>query len=134
MQNTLSEMWRKYNLLMSFKVEMNKRGYAKKDLYCIYVQLSLLMELIQIESNSILSEFIQRKSYFRLLKRINRGIEYLPLIIESPEDWVLNKIENDPDAWVDSNTLIFSTKSNVLAFSKLSRKSDGSQYIDNKWQ
>jgi len=76
-----------------------------------------------------------KKTYFRLLKRINKGIEYLPSIINSPEEWILNKIENDPSAWVDANTLIFSTKSNVLVFSNISRNTLGYQkYIDNKWQ
>jgi len=133
MQNTLSEMWNKYSLLLSFKNEMNKLGYASKDLYCIHVQLYLLMELIEIESECILSELL-KKTYFRLLKKINKGIEHLSDIIETPEEWVLNKIENDIDAWIDSDVLIFTTRSNVVAFSKISRKSTGSQYIDGKWQ
>jgi len=133
MQNTLSEMWNKYSLLLSFKNEMNKLGYASKDLYCIHVNLNLLMNLIEIESENGL-EILLKKTYFRLLKKINKGIEYLPDIIETPEDWVLNKIENDIDAWIDSDVLIFTTKSNVVAFSKLSRKSTGSKYIDGKFQ
>jgi len=133
MQNTLSEMWNKYNLLLSFKNEMNKFGYASKDLYCIHVQLFLLMELIEIESESVL-ELLLKKTYFRLLKKINKGIEYLPDIVESPEEWVLNKVENDRDAWIDLDVLIFTTKSSVAVFSKLTRKIEGSQYVDNKWQ
>ena len=105
----------------------------RKNLYCIYCQIETLIELIDTESTILLSELL-KKTYFRLLKRINKGIEYLPSIIEFPEDWILNKIENDPDAWVDVNTLIFSTKNNVLAFSNISRNVVGSQYIDNKWQ
>jgi len=134
MQNTLSEMWKKHDLLIDFKILMNKRGYAKKDLYCIYSQIKVLNELIEFESNLMLSDLL-KKTYFRLLKRINKGIEYLPSIIDSPEEWILNKIENDPSAWVDANTLIFSTKSNVLVFSNISRNTLGYQkYIDNKWQ
>jgi len=133
MKNTLLEMWQKYNLLLSFKNEMNKRGYTSRDLYCLHVQISLLMKLIEIESEGILGELL-KKTYFRLLKKINRGIEYLPEIIENPEDWCLNKIENDSEAWIDSDVLIFSTKSSVAVFSKLSRKESGYRYTDSKFQ
>jgi len=133
MQNTLSEMWKRYNLLLSFKNEMNLRGYASKDLYSIEMQMEVLMELIQVESENVL-ESLLKKTYFRLLKKINRGIEHLSDIQNNPEDWVLNKIENDTDAWIDSDVLIFTTKSNIVAFSKLSRKSDGAKYIDGKFQ
>ena len=133
MQNTLSEMWKKYNLLLSFKNEMNKLGYASKDLYSIEMQMEVLMQLIQVESENVL-ESLLKKTYFRLLKKINRGIEYLSDIQNNPEDWVLNKIENDIDAWIDSDVLIFSCKSTVAVFSKLSRKSDGAKYIDGKFQ
>jgi len=133
MQNTLSEMWKRYNLLLSFKNEMNLRGYASKDLYSIEMQMEVLMALIEIESENVL-ESLLKKTYFRLLKKINRGIEYLSDIQNNPEDWVLNKIENDTDAWIDSDVLIFTTKSNIVAFSKLSRKIDGAKYIDGKFQ
>ena len=134
MQNMLSEMWRKYNLLLSFKNEMNKLGYPSKDLYCLHVQLYLLMELIEVESENVLEVLIKEKTYFRLLKKINRGVEYLIDIIEYPENWVLNKIENDTEAWIDSNVLIFTCRSVTVVFSKLSRKSDGARYLDGKFQ
>ena len=134
MQNMLSEMWRKYNLLFSFKNEMNKLGYPSKDLYCLHVQLYLLMELIEIESENVLEVLIKEKTYFRLLKKINRGVEYLIDIIEYPEEWVLNKIENDTDAWIDSNVLIFTCRNVTAVFSNLSRKSDGAKYVDGKFQ
>jgi len=134
MQNTLSEMWRKYNLLLSFKNEMNKRGYPSKDLYSIETQIGILMLLIEIESINVLEILLKGKTYFRLLKKINRGIEYLYEIIESPEDWILNKIENDSDAWIDSDVLIFTCKSSTAVFSRLSRKSDGAKYVDGKFQ
>ena len=134
MQNTLSEMWRKYNLLLSFKNEMNKRGYPLKDLYCIETQMDVLMELIEIESENVLEVLIKEKTYFRLLKKINRGVEYLIDIIEYPEEWVLNKIENDTDAWIDSNVLIFTCRNVTAVFSNLSRKSDGAKYVDGKFQ
>jgi len=134
MQNTLSEMWEKYNLLLSFKNEMNKRGYPLKDLYCIETQMDVLMELIEIESENVLEVLIKEKTYFRLLKKINRGVEYLIDIIEYPEEWVLNKIENDTDAWIDSNVLIFTCRNVTAVFSNLSRKSDGAKYVDGKFQ
>ena len=133
MQNTLFEMWKKYNLLLLFKNEMNKLGYASRDLYPIEKQMDILKEFIELESENVLS-LLLRKTYYRLLKNINKGIEYLPEIVESPENWILNPIEKDIDAWIDSDVMIFTTKSKVAVFSKLSRKDSGSHYIDGKWQ
>ena len=134
MKNTLSEMWNKYSLLLSFKNEMNKLGYASKDLYSIEMQMEVLMLLIEIESINVLEILLKGKTYFRLLKKINKGIEYLYEIIEFPEDWILNKIENDSDAWIDSDVLIFTCKNSTAVFSRLSRKSDGAKYADGKFQ
>ena len=133
MQNTLSEMWKRYNLLLSFKNEMNLRGYASKDLYSIEMQMEVLMALIEIESENVL-ESLLKKTYFRLLKKINRGIEYLPDILSNGEEWVLNPIEKDTTAWTDLDVLIFTTKTKTVVFSRLSRQMEGSQYIDGKWQ
>ena len=134
MQNTLSEMWKKYNLLYSFKTELNKKGYSR-DLYSIEVQLNLLIELIRIESNVVLEQFLQR-TYYRLFKSINRGIEQLPYIISESDEgkWVLNPIEKDQEAWISNSVLIFTTKSNIAVFSKISRKNDGQKYQDGKYQ
>lgn len=131
---TLSKMWKKYNLLYDFKVEMNKRGYIGKDLYVITVQLDLLKELISIESENTLSELLTRKTYYRLLKSIDKGIEYLQDILEYPENWILNPIDRDIEAWHSKDVLIFECKSNIGVFSKISRKNSGSHYIDNKFQ
>jgi len=133
MQNTLSEMWRKYNLLLSFKNEMNKLGYASKDLYSIEMQIEVLMQLIEIESENILDSLL-KKTYFRLLKKINRGINYLPDILSNSEEWVLNPIEKDTTAWTDLDVLIFTTKTKTVVFSRLSRQMEGSRYVDGKWQ
>jgi len=133
MKNTLEVMWRKYNLLFSFKCEMNKKGYSAKVLCSIHAQMDILMELIEVESKNTL-EILLKKTYFRLLKQIDKGIEYLPDIVNNSENWILNKIEDDPNAWIDSDVLIFTTKSNIVTFSKLTRNVSGSQYIDGKWQ
>ena len=133
MQNTLSIMWEKYSLLLNFKIGMNQLGYASKDLYSIEMQMNLLKELIDLESKNVL-DLLLKKTYYRLLKSINKGIEYLPEIVDNPDNWVLNSIENDVDAWIDSDVLIFTTKSKVAVFSKISRKNSGSHYIDGKFQ
>lgn len=134
MQNILSEMWKRYNLLFDFKVEMNKLGWVANDLYCIEMQMVILMELIEIESKNVLDNLLKTKTYFRLPKKINKGIEYLPDILENPEKYVLNPIENDIDAWVDQDNLIFTTKAKTAVFSKISRNSSGSHYLDGKFQ
>ena len=133
MQNTLSSMWRKYNALFSFKCELNAKGYSSKDLFSIESQLTILMELIEIESMNVLSELLKR-TYYRLLREIVRGIEYLPEIISDCEGWTLNLIENDIEAWISKDVLILTTKNKILAFSKVSRNSLGNCYIDGKWQ
>lgn len=134
MQNTLSEMWNKYNLLLSFKTEMNRKGYSNRDLYCLRVQLDLLMELIEIESMNVLELLVKNKTYFRLLKEIVRGIEYLPNILEDPEGWILNPIEKDQYAWIDKDVMVFSTRTNIAVFSKITRNGLGYHYSDGKYQ
>jgi len=134
MQNILAEMWKKYSLLLSFKIEMNKIGYSTVNLYSIQVQIDLLSELIHIESINMLGDLLLRKSYLRLLRHIDRGIEYLPDIVENPENWCLNKVDDDIDAWISKDTLIFTCKNSINAFSKLSRNNQGQQYVDGKFQ
>lgn len=131
---TLSEMWKKYNLLYQFKVGMNRLGYVGKDLSVLDVQLELLRELIRVESESVLSELITKKTYYRRLKIINKGIEYLPDILNNPGQYILNKIDNDPEAWISNNVLIFECLNNIAVFSNISRKHEGATYRDNKWQ
>lgn len=133
MQNTLLELWNKHNLLSSFKNEMNKKGYSARDLFCIMTQLNLLHKIIELESNNAL-ELLLKKTYYRLLKHIDRGIEYLPDIVLNSEEWVLNPIEKDTQAWISKDVLIFSTKTSVAVFSKMSRNGMGYHYIDSKWQ
>jgi hypothetical protein len=130
----LSSMWNKYNLYYYFKNEMNKKGYVGKDIYCLQVQINLLKDFINTESINVLNDFLLKKTYFRLLKSINKGLEYLPDIINNPENWVLNSIENDKDAWISEDVMIFTTRTNCAVFSKLSRKNEGYHYIDNKYQ
>lgn len=132
-EGVLSKMWDKYNILFAFKNEMNKYGYSLKDLYCIQLQLSLLKELIEVESVNVLNEML-KKTYYRLLRHIDKGIEYLPDIVLNPENWVLNGIEKDKNAWLDKDCLIFTCRTNCAVFSKISRKSQGYKYVDNKFQ
>jgi hypothetical protein len=133
MTDVLSELWQKHKLLTIFKTEMNKRGYAGRDLFVLQIQIDLLNKIIEMESMNILNELL-KKTYFRLLKSIDKGVEYLPDILLNPEQYVLNTIDKDKEAWIDNNTLIFTTRNDTAAFSKVSRKSDGYSYVDNKWQ
>jgi len=133
MQNTLETMWRKYDALFFLKNELNKKGYPSKDLGFIDPQLNLLMELIEIESLNVINSLL-KKTYYRLLKEIIRGIEYIPSILEEPDGWILNKIDEDKGAWIDKDVLVLSTRSNIIVFSKLSRKSEGNTFTDGKWQ
>lgn len=133
MQTILSKMWEKYNLLSAFKIEMNKRGYVAKDVYILQSQLDLLKEVIELESMNVLNEWL-KKTYYRLLVKINKGIEYLPDLVENPEQYILNPIEKDKESWIDDEVLIFSTRTHIAVFSKISRKDQGFRYIDFKYQ
>jgi len=133
MQNTLETIWRKYDALFFLKNELNKKGYPSKDLGFIDPQLDLLMELIEIESLNVINSLL-KKTYYRLLEKIIRGIEYIPSIYSESDNWILNKIDDDKEAWIDKNVLVISTKNNILVFSKKSRKSDGNSFTDGKWQ
>jgi hypothetical protein len=113
---------------------MNLKGYVGKDLYILDVQLNLLKELIKVESKNVLSELLTKKTYYRLLKSIDKGIEYLPDLVENNENYVLNPIDRDKDAWISDDVLIFSCKSGTGVFSKVSRKTEGANYIDNRYQ
>jgi hypothetical protein len=133
MNNTLSEMWKRYNLLSDFKKGMNTRGYVGRDLFVLDAQISLLKELIDTDSMNVLGEFITKKSYYRLLKSIDKGIELLPDLIENPDRFVLYNIDKYPESWVETNNLIFTCKSGIGVFSK-SQKDFASHYVDNKFQ
>jgi len=134
MQNTLDSLWSRYNLLLDFKNELNKKGYCSKNLFSIESQISLLYEFIEIESMNVLNDLLFTKTYLRKLKVINRGIENLPLIISDNENWILNRIEDDMGSWISKDILIFTCKSSVNVFSKISRKDQGRTYQNGKYQ
>jgi hypothetical protein len=132
--DVLSELWRKHKLLNEFKKQMNSRGYVGRDLFVLDVQISLLNEIIKMESMNSLGELLRTKTYMRLLKEIIKGIEYLPDIVNSPEEWTLDLIENDSSAWIDNETLIFSIRNNIGVFSKITRRELTYKYVDGKFQ
>ncbi|HEY8805099.1 MAG TPA: hypothetical protein VIM70_11525 [Clostridium sp.] len=132
MQDILSIMHSRYKLLSFFKISLNSRGYSR-GLYAIEIQINLLKELIELESKNVLSQLL-KKTYFRLFRDINRGIEYLPDIVSDSENWVLNTIDKDIDAWTSKDVLVCTTKTCTIVFSKISRNDSGYHYIDSKWQ
>ena len=114
---------------------MHKKGYVGKYLITIDVQLNLLKELIEKESKETLKNFLTQKTYYRLLKSIDKGIEVLPELVNNPELFVLYNIDDNLEAWVSgNNVLIFTCKSGTAVFDKLSEDNFGSRYIDNKFQ
>lgn len=133
MSTILSEMIYKYELLSQFKNEMNDIGYTSRDLYLVQTQQGLLKELIDLESENVLKELL-KKTYYRLLKSIDKGIEYIPKIIDNPTEWTLDTIDNDKEAWISKDVLILTCRNGTIVFSKITRKTTGAKYIDNKWQ
>jgi hypothetical protein len=133
MKNTLEYLWFKYNLLIDFRNKLYEKGYVFKDVYFLNIQIELLDKIIQNESYNILNDLL-RKTYYRLLIRIDKGHCNLINIIRNPSEWTINPIDKDVEAWVDENTLIFTTETKCAVFTHSERKIGQYKYIDNKWQ
>ena len=133
MKSAIENLWNEYNLIESFKNGLYKKGYTHKDLFFLNFELKRLLKLIDTESLNVLNDLL-RKTYFRLLVKIDKGIEYLPDIVNNPENWTLGVVENDIESWVDKDTLVFTTETKNLIFSSINRHKGDFKYIDNKWQ
>ena len=126
----IEEMYHHYNLLNFMKIELTNKGYNFKSLAWINGQLDLLNNLIKQESFNVLNVLL-RKTNYRLLKTIDKGQENLIDIYNNPYEWQLGALENNPNEWFSSKSLIFSTERQKLVFSK---NIDGYKYINSKWQ
>lgn len=133
MKNTLELLWYKYSLFSEFKNKLYEKEYIPKEIYFLNSQIELLNELIKNESLNVLNDLL-RKTYYRLLVRIDRGQHNLINIINNPSEWLINPIEKDADSWIDNNVLIFTTETKCAVFTHINRKVGQYKYIDNKWQ
>jgi hypothetical protein len=134
MQSTLESLLNKYYLYNCFRQQLLYKGYSFKDLDGLNMCVNQFDKLIYNESMSILNDLL-RKTYYRLLLRIDKGYKNLIEIVENPGEWVLNPIEKDKEAWISDKVLIFTTETKCAVFSHVSRNSIGAyKYQDNKWQ
>lgn len=131
LQNTLEVMWNQFYILNNLKYGLLNKGYVYKDIQYLYGQIDLANKLIDQESFIVLNELL-RKTYFRLLKRIDKGQDVIIKIINNPTEWVLTPIEKYKEAWIEDEVLIFTTENKCGVFSK--NKAEGYKYFDNKWQ
>lgn len=126
----LETMWRRYKVLLFLKNGLTDKGYNFNNISYINSQIELLENLIKVESFEVLNRLLFEKTYYRLLERIEKGIENLVSICNHPEKWHLCKIE-DYNGWIDKNSLIFSTEGKGwLVFNQ----NIGQKYTSNKWQ
>ena len=126
----LSTMWQRYKTLTFLKNGLVDKGYNFKTLSYLNSQIEILEALIKEESFNILDQLL-RKTNYRLLKQIEKGIENLVSIYNYPEQWRLCKIEENKDGWFSKNSLIFSTEKELLIFTT---DDLGQKYVNNKWQ
>lgn len=126
----LEEMCIRYRVLNAFKSELIGLGHNFKKLAYINGQLDLLSDLIKEESFAVLDELL-RKTNYRLLKDIDRGMENIIEIYNNPYDWQLAELEGNNQEWFNEESLVFSTERQTLVFSK---NIDGQKYLNNKWQ
>ena len=129
---TLEKMIRRQQVLQFYKDKLTDCGYTYKDLEFVNSQLELLEELINDESFEAIKELLKKTNY-RLLKSIQKGLENIIKIIDNSYDWQLAKIEGNESEWLNDEATIFETESCTLVFSK-NTLHDGQKYINNKWQ
>jgi hypothetical protein len=128
----LEEMYGKLDILTSFRDGLTYKGHSCKTLAWINGQIELLNDLIQRESNDVMSELIKKTNY-RLYKQIDKGMRNLVYVIKNPNIYTLCKLENAKDEWLNEHALIFSTERYMLVFTNKSSYK-GEKYINNKWQ
>jgi len=129
----LKTMWRRYKILTYLKSGMIDKGYNFKFISYLNSQIEILTLLIKEESFDMLNRLLFEKTYYRLLERIENGIENLTSICNHPDQWRLCKIE-EYNGWLDKNSLVFSTEEKkILVFTK---NNIGQKYSSNsnKWQ
>lgn len=132
MKTALEQMWYDYHLVSEFKKELINQGYVFKDVLFLEGIVYELERNIKDESLNVMNDLL-RKTYFRLLVRIDKGNKLLLDIVNNPSQWELAPIEQFPLAWIQEDVLIFTTESKCAVFSKNSI-SNSFKYVDNKWQ
>ena len=138
MKTTLENLLNEYEIYDIFKKELTFKGYSCKDLVFINFYLKKLDIILYNECMISLNEVL-RKTYYRVLVRIDKGYKNLLRIIKNPSEWVINNIDKDREAWVSNDVLIFTTETTngtkTAAFSHINRNSIAEyKYQDNKWQ
>lgn len=128
----LEKMIRRQQILQFYKENLTDCGHTYKGLEFVYNQLELLEELIKEESFDTMNELL-KKTNFRLLTSIQKGLENIIKIIDNSYDWNLAKIEGNESEWLNNESVIFNTELYTLVFSK-NNLQDGQKYINNKWQ
>ena len=113
----LEDMYMQYNILKVFKNELSTKGHGYKQLAWINGQLDLLLKLIKQESFSVLDELV-RKTNYRLLKSIDKGMHNLVDIYNNSLDWKLGELKDHQEEFTRNDVLVFSTLGQTLIFSK----------------
>ena len=117
-------------MLEFIKTELTNKGHNYKTLAWLNGQLDLLTNLIERESFNVLDELL-RKTNYRLLTKIDKGIHNLIDIYNNSYQWQLGILDENSKEWFNNDSLIFSTERQTLVFSK---NIQGHKYLNNKWQ
>jgi len=128
----LETMLYKRKILNHIKEGLTQKGYTNKTIVGINAQIDVLDDLIKEEGFNVLNELL-RKTNYRLLKSIDKGIGSLVTIVNQPSDWYLCNLEDSNEEWLNPESLIFSTERLTLVFTKNKLKNSFS-YTNNKWQ
>jgi len=130
----LDAMWQKYNLLEKFNHDMLMKGYAKNELTYTNAQINMISEMIQYPTEILLSELLRKQTNYRL-KTLLQGKQNLLRIIEYPEGYTLNSIDDYKEAWRSKKTLIFDALNRqTYVFSPIEEINSGQIHIKGKWQ
>jgi hypothetical protein len=134
MKDMLDDMWRKYNLLEDFRQEMLLRGYMKKELTYVNAQIDQLKDLIKHPTKILLTELLRRHTNYRLRKIVQGEVNLLD-IINCPENYSLNLIDDYKNAWRSKKSLIFEhLNRKIYVFSPVEECNVGQVHIEGKWQ
>lgn len=134
MKEMLEKIWYKYDFLNQFNRDMLMKGHNYTELTYVKAQIDILAEIIKYPTKILLNELLRTQTNYRL-NSIIQGEHNLLKIMNYPEGYVLNNIEDVKIAWRCNDSLIFDAKNRqTCVFSPISNVSTGQRHIEGKWQ
>jgi hypothetical protein len=129
---TLNNLLIKQESLNFIKQHLINKGFIK-DISYLNGQIDLISEIFNKEALKELDQLLKLKTNYRLLVKIDNGSHNIVDILNNPMEWCLSKLCDNPEEYLNTNSLIFSTERYQLVFSK-NELNNSHKYINNKWQ